>query len=318
MQINKNNPFIYSNDNKRYHTLHYHMEKLFSTRVEKAAVDAGFTCPNIDGTAGVGGCSFCLNGSGEFTPCSTLSITKQLALEQERIRIKYPQALLIAYFQCHTNTYAPCSVLKEKFLEALSFPDVVGLSIGTRPDCINEENAHLLSNLSKHSYVTVELGLQTIHDKTAVQMNRGYSFETFCKAFYMLKQHHIRTCVHIINGLYNETQEDMVETARVLGRMKPDAVKIHSLHILKGTQAEKHYLQGKITTMRKDIYIDTVCKQLAVLPPECVVERLTGDGPKDKLISPMWSKDKISILAGIDKELFLRSSFQGELYQTEC
>lgn len=314
MEQENKNAFLFSSDNKRYHTLNYHFNKVFGQRVYKAVVDGGFTCPNIDGTCGTGGCSFCLSGSSEFAPDSDLSVTEQLRLEADRIYKKHGNSKIIAYFQCHTNTYASQRVLCEKYNEALSFPNVVGLSIGTRPDCVNEENANLIAEISKRTYVTVELGLQTIHDRTAEKFNRGYVFSEFERAFNLLKSKNIRVCVHIINGLFDETREDMVKTACVLGKMRPDAVKIHMLHILKGTKAEKQYASGEFFAMKKTEYIDTVCRQIAVLPPECVIERLTGDGPKDKLIYPLWSKNKISVLAGIDRELYLRSSFQGEFF----
>jgi len=240
--------------------------------------------------------------------------TEQLIKEQERLKQKWNDFNMIAYFQAHTNTYADVSVLRKKYEEALAFPNVVGLSIGTRADCIDAENTALLSELSQKTYLTVELGLQTVHDKTAKLFNRGYSFSVFERAFSLLKKHHIRVCVHIINGLYQETRDDMVETARVLGKMRPDAVKIHLLHILQGTKAEQEFYKGLITPMTKDCYVDTVCRQLTYLPPECVIERLTGDGAKEKLVAPKWSTDKISVLAAIDKELAARNLMQGEFF----
>ena len=314
LQPEQKSPFSYSLDNKRYHTLNYHLKNTFGCRVEKAAIDAGFTCPNIDGTCGTGGCSFCFNGSGEFVPPGALSVTKQLEFEADRIYKKRGSTKLIAYFQSHTNTYADVKTLKKLYTEALSFPNVVGLSIGTRPDCIDEANTDLIADLSQKAYVTVELGLQTIHDATAKRFNRGYGFRTFQNAFRLLKEKNIRVCVHIINGLYDETREDMIKTACVLGKMRPDAVKIHLLHILEGTRAQKAFEAGELVPMSKDRYIDTVCRQLAYLPPECVIERLTGDGPRDKLIAPRWSLDKISVLAGIDREMCLRGTVQGEFF----
>lgn len=192
---------------------------------------------------------------------------------------------------------------------------MVGLSIGTRPDCINEENLKLIAELSKHTYVTVELGLQTIHDKTAMRFNRGYTFSDFHRCFEKLKQEGIRVGVHLINGLYNETRDEMIASARVIGKMRPDSLKIHLLHILKGTRMAQEFDRGDFKPITRDGYIDTVCRQLSVLPPECVIERLTGDGPKDKLIYPKWSEDKISVLGAIDQELYLRSSYQGELFE---
>lgn len=308
------NSFKYSIDNKRYHTLNYHLLKTFGEKVYKAVIDAGFSCPNKDGKAGFGGCSFCLGGSGEFTNGSHFSVTEQLKLENERIEKKNGKSKLIAYFQSNTNTYADTETLRKLYNEAVSFPNVVGLSIGTRPDCINEENVKLLSEFAKKTYLTVDLGLQTVHDKTALKFNRGYGFETFKKSYSLLKENNIRVCVHLINGLYGETRDEMVESAHVIGKMHPDAVKIHLLHILKGTRAEEDFNDGKILPMTKSQYIDTVCRQLEVLPPECVIERLTGDGGKENLVSPKWSLDKISVLAGIDKELSARSTYQGEFF----
>lgn len=194
------------------------------------------------------------------------------------------------------------------------FPGVSGVAIGTRADCINEENASLLASLSEKTYLTVELGLQTVHDKTAEAFGRGYDFSVFLKAFDLLKRKNIRTCVHLINGLSGETKDEMIESARVMGKLFPDAVKIHLLHILKGTRAEKEYEEGKIVPLRKDQYIDIVCRQLEVLPQKTVIERLTGDGAKNQLIAPIWSADKISVLAGIDKELFMRGTYQGAFF----
>ena len=313
MNLNKS-PFKYSQDNKRYHTLSFHLNKMFGEKVLKAVINAGFSCPNIDGTVSSGGCRFCKNGAGEFTNSPDLSVTKQLKMESERIYKKHGESKMIAYFQSNTNTYADVTRLSRIYSEALAFPNIVGISIGTRPDCINEENVALLKELSEKTYLTVELGLQTVHDKTAQKFNRGYNFETFKCAFEMLKENGIRVCVHLINGLYDETREDMVKSAEIVGKMHPDAVKIHLLHILSGTKAEDDYNNGIIVPMTKSQYIDTVCRQLEVLPPECVVERLTGDGGKESLVAPLWSLDKISVLAGIDKELFMRGTMQGELF----
>ncbi len=303
--------FKYTLDNKRYHTLNYHLIKTFGEKVYKAVIDAGFTCPNIDGKCGFGGCAYCADGSGEFTNDSAFSITEQLQAESERIAKKHPNPKLIAYFQAHTNTYAPQEVLRAKYDEALEFPNVVGLSVATRADCINESVADLLKEYAAKTYLTVELGLQTVHDKTAKEFNRGYDFSAFFKAYKLLKDRNIRVCIHIINGLYGETKEDMLNTAKVVGKLKPDAVKIHLLHIVRNTAYEKLYEQDKLIPMSKDAYIDTVCRQLELLPPKTVIERITGDGGKDTLIAPLWSLDKISVLAGIDKEMAARNTYQG-------
>ncbi len=308
-------PFPFSLDNKRYHTLNFHYQKQFQRRIFKAAINAGFSCPNLDGTVRLGGCSFCDGGAGEFANEATLSVTEQLKKERERIFKKYGEVPLIAYFQVHTNTYAPVSILEEKYREALSFPGVVGISIGTRADCINEEVVNLLKVLSKECYLTVELGLQTVHDQTARAFGRGYDYDVFLNAYTRLKEAGIRVCVHLINGLPGETRDMMVETARKVGKLCPDAVKIHLLHILKGTRIEEDYKSGALIPLRKDQYIDIVCRQLEVLPPETVIERITGDGASKKLLEPKWSLDKISVLAGIDKELFMRGTYQGIFFE---
>lgn len=311
----RENPFPFSIDNKRYHTLNFHYQKKFSGRVFKAAINAGFTCPTLDGTKGVGGCSFCLGGAGEFANAPTFSVTEQLEKEKERIFKKYGEVPLIAYFQVHTNTYAPVSVLEAKYREALSFPGVIGISIGTRADCISEKIVDLLKTLSKECYLTLELGLQTVHNETAKTFGRGYDYDVFLDAYSKLKKAGIRVCVHLINGLPGETRDMMVETARVAGRLRPDAVKIHLLHILKGTRIEEDFVNGALTPLKKDQYIDVVCRQLEVLPPETVIERITGDGAGEKLLAPKWSLDKISVLAAIDKELFMRGTYQGIFYE---
>lgn len=303
--------FNYTIDNKRYHTLNYHFKKTFGKKVYKAVIDAGFTCPNIDGSVGFSGCSYCLSGSGEFTNDSSLSITEQLRAEYERISKKYKKPKLIAYFQAHTNTYAPIEVLRKKYEEALSFPDVVGLSIATRPDCVDEEIADLLKDFSKRTYLTVELGLQTVNDETAKSFNRGYTYDTFLYAYKLLRERNIRICIHIINGLLGETKDDMINTAKKVGQLKPDAVKIHLLHILKGTEYEKEYNKKRLIPLKKDEYVDIVIRQLEFLPQKTVIERITGDGSKENLIAPKWSLDKISVLGAIDKEMAQRSTYQG-------
>lgn len=302
--------FEFSYDNKRYHTLSYHLKNKFGEKIYKAVIDAGFSCPNIDGTVSRGGCAFCLGGAGAFTHSG--SITKQLINEQKRLTAKYgtPQKM-IAYFQAHTNTYAPLEVLKEKYSEALCFPNICGLAAATRPDCIDDEKITYLQGLAKQTYLTVELGLQTIHDKTAKSFNRGYDFSCFEDTFFRLKMAGIRVCVHLIDGLYGETTEMMLETAKKVGLMYPDAVKISLLHILRGTEYEKLYLNNEYTPLSKDGYINTVCSQIALLPPECVIERVTGDGAKSDLIAPMWSVDKIAVLGGIDKKMAERNIYQG-------
>lgn len=306
--------FRYTNDNKRYHTLAYHLKTTFGEKIFKAVIDAGFSCPNIDGTVGYGGCSYCLSGSGEFTLGADKTITEQLRAEYERIEKKHKNPKLIAYFQAHTNTYAEPCVLRKKYDEALSFPNVVGLSIATRPDCIDDTVADLLEEYSEKTYLTVELGLQTVHDKTAKSFNRGYNYDTFLKAYNLLKLRNIRVCIHIINGLMGETKADMLATAERVGKLEPDAVKIHLLHILKNTAYAREFEANRLMPMTKDAYIDIVLRQLELLPQKTVIERITGDGAKESLIAPKWSLDKISVLGGIDKEMAQRNTYQGILF----
>ncbi|MBE6911349.1 MAG: TIGR01212 family radical SAM protein [Ruminococcaceae bacterium] len=311
------NMFEFTFDNKRYHTLHFHLLKTFGEKIYKAVIDAGFTCPNIDGKCGYGGCSYCASGSGEFTHGARFSVTEQLKMEFERISKKRDDPKIIPYFQAHTNTYASVEVLRRKYTEAISFPNTVGLSVATRPDCIDEKIADMLKEFSDKTYLTVELGLQTIHDKTARAFNRGYDYEVFLESYRLLKERNIRVCLHIINGLKDETKEDMLETAITIGKMRPEAVKIHLLHVIKGTVYAELYKKGDIIPMSKPEYIDVVCNQLEHLPPETVIERITGDGNKETLLAPIWSCDKISVLGGIDKELSLRNSYQGIKYSAE-
>lgn len=303
--------FPYTDDNKRYHTLSYHNKHTYGCKVHKAAIDAGFTCPNIDGSKGIGGCIYCSGGSGYFTEDSAVSVTEQFRAEEKRIRTKYPDALITAYFQAHSNTYASLERLEALFHEAVA-AGAHSLAIATRADCIDEEKAQLLSLLSVP--VTVELGLQTIHDSTAALINRCHTTAEFLKGYQLLKAHGIRTCVHIINGLPSEDIPMMLETARALGKLRPDGVKIHLMHIIKGTALADIYASGKYAPMTKEDYIDTVIKQLELLPPETVIERLTGDGDKRTLLAPLWSMDKISVLGGIDKRMTELDTWQGKRF----
>ena len=306
--------FSYTLDNKRYHTLNYHLIQTFGEKAYKAVIDAGFSCPNIDGKVSFGGCAYCLSGASEFTNDSRFSITEQLKKEKERISQKHENPKLIAYFQAHSNTYSDVKTLRAKYDEALNFPDVVGLSIATRPDCIDEEITQLLSEYNEKTYLTIELGLQTVNDETAKEFNRGYTYETFLSAYNMLKAKNIRVCVHIINGLMNETKDDMINTAKTVGKLKPDAVKIHLLHVLRGTRYEKEYQEKRLIPMDKDAYINTVIRQLEYLPETTVIERITGDGSKENVVAPLWSLDKISVLGSIDKEMNAMNTYQGILF----
>ena len=306
--------FEFSDDNKRYHTLYYHNKHIYGKRVIKAVIDAGFTCPNIDGSRGTGGCLFCDGGSGYFTAENTVPVTVQIEREKERIGKKYPDALITAYFQAHTNTYADIEVLERKYREAIT-AGVHSLAIATRADCIDEEKAVMIAGLGVP--VTVELGLQTIHDETAAKMNRCHTYAEFLAAYEILKSHGLRVCVHIINGLPDETRDMMLTTASTVGKLRPDGVKLHLLHVIRGTRLYELYENGLYEPMTKEDYIETVVRQLEYIPPETVIERITGDGDKRTLAAPLWSTDKISVLGGIDKRMAELDIFQGNRYGTE-
>ena len=310
-----NNPFIFSCDNKRYHTLNYYNKQKFGRKVMKAVTDCGMTCPNIDGSKGYGGCIFCDGSSGYFTR-PELSVHGQLDAELDRLRGKFGNDVrAIAYFQSNTNTYAPVEKLRNIWSEALKFQEICGISIGTRADCLSDEVIGLLEEFSSKTELTVELGMQTIHENTISLINRGYTHKEFLNGYYKLIDRKIRVCLHIINGLPFETPEMMLETAKEAANMLPDAVKLQMLHVIKGTKLAEMYANSEFTLLSKDEYIDVIVKQLEVLPAETVIERITGDGDKSKLIAPLWSTDKISVLGGIDKRLDALGTWQGRLYK---
>lgn len=308
-----NNPFEFTLDNKRYHTLNYHNKAKYGHKIHKAVIDCGFTCPNIDGTKGTGGCIFCDGGSGYFTS-GELTVTEQLRKEIGRISAKYGEnPAVTAYFQANTNTYAPASVLRKLYDEALAFPEVCGISVGTRADCLPDDILDLLEELSHRTNLTAELGLQTVHDSTIDYINRCCTHEEFLIGYEKLKKRGIRTCLHIINGLPHETAEMMHETAAAVAEMHPSAVKMQMLHVISGTRLAEIYRNKPFHLLEKDEYIDIVVRQLELLPPDIVIERITGDGDKSKLIAPMWSSDKISVLGGIDRRQSEIDTWQGKL-----
>ena len=309
-------PFLYSIDNKRYHTLNYHFRSVYGHKLYKAVIDCGFTCPNIDGSKGSGGCIFCDGGSGYFTK-PALSVSEQIESEHERIFKKWGDVPIIAYFQANTNTYAPAERLREVYETALSFPYIAGLSIGTRADCLPDDVLSLLCELSKRSSLTVELGMQSVHNSTIERINRCCTHEEFLKGYEKLKARGLRICLHVINGLPGETPDMMIETARQTAQLAPDGVKLQMLHVIEGTELAEMYNAGNLSLLTRKEYIDVIVRQLELLPPETVIERITGDGDKKKLIAPAWSADKISVLGGIDKRLAELDTWQGKLYKPE-
>ena len=305
-------------NNKRYHTLDYELKKQFGQKVIKLSINGGFTCPNRDGTLGYKGCIFCSEkGSGDFAGECGKSIESQINEQIELLKDKWTTNSYIAYFQSFTNTYGPVEVLRSKYNEALKVKNVKGLAIATRPDCIDEEIVKLLADISetKGKYLWVELGLQTIHEKSAKLINRGYDLKVFEEATKLLDKYNIKYVVHIIFGIPNESYNEMMETIRYVAKIKPWGVKIHLMHVLKNTELAKLYEKTNFKLLEKEEYIKYVCDALELLPSDVVIHRITGDGAKKDLIGPWWSLNKRSVLNGIDKELISRNSYQGKLYR---
>ncbi len=311
------NPYENTDTNKRYYTYDYYLRRTFGGKCAKIPLDAGFTCPNIDGRCGTGGCIYCSGrGSGDFAELPSLSLREQYDRTREKLSSKWSTEKCIAYFQAHTNTYAPLEVLREKFEEALSLDGVVGINIATRADCLEDDVVAYLAELAEKTVLTVELGLQTAHDATAEFINRGHTFEDFVCGYEKLKNasDKINICVHLILGLPNETQDMMLQTVRDVAALEPHQVKIHLLHVLRGTRMGEIYEKGEYTPLTKEEYVKTVVAALELLPPETVVGRVTGDGMADDLLAPDWSRKKVSVINDIDKLLYERNTYQGRLY----
>lgn len=308
------NPFQYTDNNKRYHTLDYFYKNKFGKKVCKISLNAGFTCPNKDGTKGYGGCIYCSKlGSGDFAGNKEKDLITQFNEVKEIMKKKWPDALYIGYFQANTNTYAKTEVLKQKYEPILELKNVIGLNIATRPDAITEDCLDYLEELSTRTYLTVELGLQTIHEKTTKLINRGHDLECFTNMVKELRKRNINVVVHIINGLPYETKEMMLETVEYLNKLDIQGIKIHMLHIIKDTRLANLYNQEKFHILTKEEYIDIVIEQLERLRPEIIINRITGDPVKEDLIEPAWLLKKFCVLNDIDKEMVKRNSYQGKL-----
>lgn len=312
------NNFKYSNTNKRYHTLDYYYKEKFKQKVFKVSLDAGLTCPNIDGTVGYGGCIYCSKkGSGEFAGNKNDPIEIQFKNIKEIMLKKWPSAKYIGYFQAHTNTYAPVEKLKKLYEKILTEENVIGLSIATRPDAISPECLKYLTELNKKTYLTIELGLQTTNPKTAQLINRCHTVECFEKMVKKLRKNNINVVVHIINGLPYETKTDMLNTVKYLNTLDIQGLKIHMLSILKNTAIEKLYKKEKFPLLTKEEYIDIVISQLELLRPEIVIHRITGDPKIDDLIEPKWLTKKFCVLNDIDKEMAKRNTYQGKALEND-
>lgn len=308
-----NNPFIYSDTNKRYYTLDYYYRNKFHSKVCKISLNAGFSCPNLDGTVGYGGCIYCSkSGSGEFAGRIGDHLLKQFNDVKKIYDKKWPQAKYIGYFQARTNTYAPIDKLKEAYETILNEENVIGLSIATRSDSITDECLDYLEKLNERTYLTIELGLQTIKEETTKLINRCHTLDNFEEMVKKLRAKNIDVVVHIINGLPYETKEDMIATARYLSNLDIQGIKIHMLSILKDTALEKLYEKENFHILTKEEYIDIVISQLENIRKDIVIHRITGDPKIEDLIEPYWLTKKFCVLNDIDKEMVKRQTYQGK------
>ncbi len=302
---------------KRYLTLDTVLKREFGGKTVKIPLNAGLSCPNRDGKSGFGGCSYCSAAlSGEFAGNPRESIPEQFEKTKALYLRKWGETKYIAYLQAGSNTYADTDILRKLYFSCLELP-VVGLSVATRADCLNDDVIELLSEINDKTYLTVELGLQSSSDETAKLINRGHSYAQFLEGYSSLRERNIRACAHIINGLVGETRENMLETIRDVAALRPYEIKIHLMHVIRGTPDEKRFRSGELKTLSKEEYISIVCDQLELLPPETAIGRLTGDGDKATLVAPLWSVDKRSVLGGIDHELRMRDTYQGKCFKSQ-
>ena len=300
--------FSYTLDNKRYHTLNYYYKNKYHKKVFKVSLNQGLSCPNKKNGYG---CIYCSNESGDFGGNKNDSLKVQFSKIKEMMENKWPDAYYIAYFQAGTNTYGDINTLKKNFLEVLSYKNVIGIDIATRSDSISDEMYDFLEELNKKTDLTMEIGLQSMHDKTLKSINRGHDLDNFIKCINELKKRKIKVVVHIINGLMNETKEDMINTVKFLNQLGIFGIKIHMLFISHNTPLEKIYNKNKFHILTKEEYIDIVTEQLSYLDPKIVICRITGDPNKNDLIEPTWLLKKFVVLNDIDKEMIKKNYYQG-------
>lgn len=302
----------------RYNSYNHFLTQRFGERIQKVSIDAGFTCPNVDGTVAKGGCTFCDNRS--FSPSRRLpraGVTGQIDQSIARMRHRYRNCRnFLAYFQPATNTYAPVERLRPLYDEALAHPQVVGLAIGTRSDCVPEDVLDLLESIAARAYLSVEYGMQTMHDRSLAWMNRGHDHQSFLDAVEQSRGREFEICAHVMLGLPGESHADMLATARELARVQIDAVKIHNLYCVKNTRLADQVAAGEVELMGRDDYVRTVVDFLELLPPTMVVERISGDAPPDYFVGPDWCLDKQAVKRAIETELASRDSWQGRLYSS--
>jgi radical SAM protein (TIGR01212 family) len=299
----------------RYYDLNTYYRSLFGCRVQKITVDAGMTCPNRDGTLSTGGCIYCnARGSGTGAHTRGLSVSEQLAQGKAALSRRYKAKKFIAYFQSFTNTYAPAPRLKALWEEAFSVPGVVGISVGTRPDCVDAPVLDLLEGFSRRGLVWVEYGLQSAHDATLARINRGHDVQCFERAVTAARRRNLNICAHVILGLPGESEADMLETARTIGQMDIQGVKLHLLYVVKGTELARQYQRGDYRCLAQDEYVALACRFLELLPKRMIIQRLTGDPHPEELIAPDWSMRKTETLNLIRGRLENENSWQGRMY----
>ncbi len=306
------NPFFASG--KRFFSYSYWLKQRYGGRVAKIPLDGGFTCPNRDGSKGKGGCIYCsARGSGDFIAAPSHPLHHQFDQYRRSLSHKWDPVGYIPYFQSFTATYAPPERLRTLYHDALALPNTVGLSIATRPDCLSDEVCTVLGEFAVQTDLTVELGVQTIWNDTAARCNLCHTFSDVMDAIQRLRQYPLQICVHLINGLPGETAEQMIDSAKIVGQLGIDAIKLHLLHVLRGTAlADTDY-----TCLTREQYVSIICRQLEVLPPTVVIQRLTGDGRSQDLIAPDWSRRKREVLNDIDQELRRRDSWQGKFFHSD-
>lgn len=320
-QVTKN-PYKNSDTNKRYYTYDYYLRKTFGGKCMKIPIDAGFTCPNIDGKCSTGGCIYCSpRGSGDFAAAASIPSDEQFEIVKSQLSSKWKTDKYIPYFQAHTNTYAPTAIIRDKIEPVMKKDGVVGLNIATRADCLEDETVEYLRELAERTTLTVELGLQSAHDATADLINRGHTYADFVAGYEKLRlaSEKINICIHVIFGLPGEDREMMLETVKQIAKLAPDQVKIHLLHVIRGTRLAHIYERGEYTPMTMEDYVDTVAEALTYLPPDTVIGRLTGDGMQSELLAPEWSRKKTVVINNIDKKMFSDNLVQGQNFKkTTC
>ena len=308
--------FPYSDDpNKRYHTWNYALRQQFGEKIFKVPIDGGFDCPNRDGTVAKGGCTFCsVSGSGDMIVAPSDPLPLQFQKEIQLMHQKWPTVdQYIVYFQNFTNTHAPVDVIRHRFEQVVNEKGVVGLSIGTRPDCLPDEVVNYLAELNERFYLWVELGLQTTFEETSAAINRAHDYQTYLDGVAKLRKHGIRVCTHLINGLPGETPAMMRENVRrTIQDSDIQGIKLHLLHLMTNTKMMRDYNEGRLQLMSKEAYVSVICDQLEMIPPEIVIHRLTGDAPFETIIGPMWILKKWEVLNAIDAEMKRRNSYQGK------